>query len=600
MARTNSRGSTSARGTGNLPFTQTSNMPPPILTDSRRDYPVEAWANQDQPFNSYTFSHQPQPIQRSSSQRKPELEQVPELDSLPGDNPADFLLRTGMKGTHHLQVPVSPMTIPTTTQLRQKFSNASPQSYNVPTPSTPMSDSLTTATTLGSNMSRQNSLCNEPLLESIQMMKFNSNTSFSTDINAVDHTLYDQVIPYSSRHSRRSSNEEQSQLLVGAGGASHDSQISHSFSAAEANAPQSHFSGSTFGEKMEKSESASSTSSTSSSRSKQRLQVQNALAAARPLMPKGGSDDHAMSRENSSQLMIRLDSKDGSQDKIAISKPTYQRPKHERVFCKKCEDHPDGFRGEHELRRHQDRQHKEMVKKWICIQPQQNHPDVPKPVVPLPKCKACTTQKKKYGAYYNAAAHLRRAHFKPKVTKGRAKTSKVEDNQKRGGKAGGEWPSMADLKFWMMEVEEPATDFPLTSAQQQEADESANDETFDIDDHFTPSTMNNMSGGSFDHPFAMSDASFGIYPSPTNTDLFNMQNMQLDLSSSHQHQQSIDSSSMNFTSSQSSFDNFPVTSSFQNDSLAFLDSSSLPTHLRIQNSYDDQFGLVDTVNFPYI
>jgi hypothetical protein len=77
-----------------------------------------------------------------------------------------------------------------------------------------------------------------------------------------------------------------------------------------------------------------------------------------------------------------------------------------------------------------------------------------------------------------------------------------------------------------------------------------------------------------------------------------MQNMQLDLSSSHQ--QSIDSS-MDFNSSQSSFDNFPVTSSFQNDALAFLDhSSSLPPHLPIQNTYDDQFGLVDAVNFRYV
>ena len=239
-----------------------------------------------------------------------------------------------------------------------------------------------------------------------------------------------------------------------------------------------------------------------------------------------------------------------------------------------------------------------MVKKWVCIQPTQNLPDIPKPVVPLHKCKACTTQKKKYGAYYNAAAHLRRAHFRPKATKGRAKTSKVEDTQKRGGKAGGDWPSMVDLKFWMMEVEEPATDYPLTSAQQQEADES-DDDPFDLDEHLMPAnTMNSISSGSFDTPFAMSDASFNIFPSPTNNELFSMQNMQLELSSSHQ--QSIDSSSMNFNSSQSSFDNFPVASSFQNDTLAFLDhSSSLPSHLPIQNTYDE-FGLgVDTVNFTY-
>ncbi|KAG0652675.1 hypothetical protein D0Z07_0716 [Hyphodiscus hymeniophilus] len=592
MARTNSRASASARATGNLPFTQTGNMPPPLLTDSRRENSVEAWANLDQPFNSYTFSHQPAPMQRSSSQRKPELEQVPELDSLPGDSVADYLQRTGLTGTPLLQLPVSPMTIP-----NHRFSAGSRQSYNIPTPTTPTSESLTTATTLTSNMSRQNSLCNEPLLEGIQMMKFNSNTSLSTDINAVDHTLYDQFTPHSSRHRRCSSNEEQSQLLTGAGGASYDSQFSHSFSAVEANDAQFHSSGSIFGEKMEKSESnesISSSSSTASSRSKQRLQAQ--IAAARPLMPKGGSEDHAMSRESSSQSMTRLDSKGGSQDKIAISKPTYQRPKHDRVYCRQCDDHAEGFRGEHELRRHQDRQHKLMVKKWICIQSSQSPPDV-KPVVPLHKCKACTTQKKRYGAYYNAAAHLRRAHFRPKATKGRAKTSKMEDTQKRGGKAGGDWPTMADLKSWMREVEEPATEYPLTSAQQQEANESDDDDPFDFDEHFPSNNMNTISSGSFDTPFAISDASFNIYPSPISSELFNMQNMQPDLSSPHQ---VIGSSSMNFTSSQSSFDNFPTSSNFQNDPLAFLDSSSLPNHIPLQNNYDDQFGLVDAVNFSYV
>ena len=443
-------------------------------------------------------------------------------------------------------------------------------------------------------------------------MKFNSNTSFSTDINPVDHTLFDQVTPYSPRHSRRSSNEEQSQLLVGAGGASHDSQFSHSiFSAAEA-AAQFHSSGSSFGEKMEKSqsnESTSSSSSNASSRSKQRLQAQNLLAAARPLMPKGGSDDISISRDYSSQLMSRQSSKDGLQDKIAISKPNYVRPKHDRVHCKQCEDHPDGFRGEHELRRHQDRQHKLMVKKWVCVQPQQCAPDSPKPVVPLNKCKACNAQKKKYGAYYNAAAHLRRAHFRPKANKGRAKTAKMEDTQKRGGKAGGDWPSMHELKYWMMEVEEPAADYPLSAAQQQEADDDDDDddETFDFDEGLlSPHTMNSTSSGNFDTPYSLSDASFSIYPSPTNNELFSMQNMHLDLSSSHQ--QSIDSSSMNYTSSQSSFDNFPLavsSSSFPNDALvaSFLEhSSSLPHHrLPLQNTFDDQLlGLVDPVNFSYL
>lgn len=239
-----------------------------------------------------------------------------------------------------------------------------------------------------------------------------------------------------------------------------------------------------------------------------------------------------------------------------------------------------------------------MVKKWVCIEPQQCGPDVPQPVVPLKKCKACNSQKKKYGAYYNAAAHLRRAHFRPKTTKGRAKTSKADNTQKRGGTAGGDWPSMAELKYWMMEVEETATDYQLSAAEQQVADDDDDDEAFDYDDALMSAhTMNSTSSGSFDTPYTtVSDASFDIYPSPTSNELYSMPNMQFDSSSSHQ--QSIDSS-MNYTSSQNSFDNFPVTSSFPNDPLgAFLEqSSSLPTHLPLQNAFDDQLLGLDPVNF---
>jgi hypothetical protein len=46
---------------------------------------------------------------------------------------------------------------------------------------------------------------------------------------------------------------------------------------------------------------------------------------------------------------------------------------------------------------------------------------------------------KRYGAYYNAAAHLRRAHFNPH----------------RSGKASGDWPPMTILKDWMREVRQP-------------------------------------------------------------------------------------------------------------------------------------------------
>ncbi|EFY86829.1 zinc finger protein [Metarhizium acridum CQMa 102] len=116
----------------------------------------------------------------------------------------------------------------------------------------------------------------------------------------------------------------------------------------------------------------------------------------------------------------------------------YHRPPLRRVYCVKCNEYPEGFRGEHELRRHTDAKHSAMVRRWVCCEPENARDASPKPVVSLSSCKACMAQKQ-YGAYYNAAAHLRRAHFSPH----------------RGGKASGDWPPMSVLKDWMREVRQP-------------------------------------------------------------------------------------------------------------------------------------------------
>jgi hypothetical protein len=413
----------------------------------------------------------------------------------------------------------------------------------------------------------------------MEMMNCNSQASFSTDMN---DQFYTQITPHfsSSHHSRRSSNDEQSKLLAGTG-ASHELHFSHSYQIPSSG----------FGEKMEKCQSNESTSSSSSSRSLQRLQAQNNLAAVRRLVPKGG-EDNAMSRENSSNSMSRQSSKDGS-DKVAISKPSYQRPKHDRVFCKLCDSHSEGFRGEHELRRHQDREHKPMVKKWVCLEPNDGR-DHPKPVLPLMRCKACNNQKKKYGAYYNAAAHLRRAHFKPK-SKGKPKNNKGDDGEKRGGKGGGDWPPMSELKYWMKEVEEPASDYPLAESQQEE--DVSEDETLEssVDEriypHHTMQSINNT--GNFDNNFLANTSQIpNLYPAAVNfNEMFGTQNIPLDPSPTQQNtcmEQSIYNSS-----SQNSFHNFsPNHNLFQNDPLAFYDTS-------LQNFDEQILAGPDFVNFSY-
>lgn len=169
-------------------------------------------------------------------------------------------------------------------------------------------------------------------------------------------------------------------------------------------------------------------------------------ASARKLAPKTQSISPTMSRESSSSEheVIRTRSADGSvKEVVPIAKAPYVRPYHDKLKCTQCNAKPDGFRGEHELRRHAERAHGIHRKAFVCsdISPNQKF---------LAGCKACDS-KKKYNAYYNAAAHLRRVHFNPKQ-KGRK--GKASPGESRGGKGGGDWPPMEIVKEWMTEIDE--------------------------------------------------------------------------------------------------------------------------------------------------
>jgi hypothetical protein len=438
-------------------------------------------------------------------------------------------------------------------------------------------------------MSRQSSFSNDAILGPFEMINIHSNTSIFTDNNSADETTFHSGIPFSSYSKLHSSNEEQALLLMGTGGASHDSHISLSYENDGASAP---FTSSTV-EDMKRSQSKESSVSSSSSRSRAAAQLQrlNQLAT-RPIAPKAGGDENAMSRKGSFHTMVRINSRDGKEERVvaAIPKTPYQRPKHDRVFCDLCSDYPDGFRGAHELGRHQDRQHKDNVKKFVCVEPADGiiYPQY-RPVNSLSKCKACSQQKKKYGVYYNAAAHLRRAHFRPKP-RGRGKSTKVDEkSEKRGGKGGGDWPPMSELKRWMKEVCEV-----VSENQQAQADDDDDDDDDDdcsgngFDDDSMLSHISNGPAGQpeFDSSYLYSGDTTMLDPYPTPTSTFDNQGMANMQFEQLPHQQNID---LHFNSSQSSFADSQFT--LMHDPMTYIDS--------FPQSFEDQSLGPDLFNFQY-
>ncbi|EXJ54749.1 hypothetical protein A1O7_10090 [Cladophialophora yegresii CBS 114405] len=139
--------------------------------------------------------------------------------------------------------------------------------------------------------------------------------------------------------------------------------------------------------------------------------------------------------------LVAVQAADGTvKHKAEITRTVRQQLPRKTTFCEFCNDQPQGFHGDHELRRHIDRHHSQVRRVWICK-------DASADGKFLANCKACRSRKS-YGANYNAAAHLRRAHFNPCKNRRGGRGKKSEG---RGGMGGGNSPPMEFLKHWMYE-----------------------------------------------------------------------------------------------------------------------------------------------------
>jgi hypothetical protein len=213
--------------------------------------------------------------------------------------------------------------------------------------------------------------------------------------------------------------------------------------------------------------SATSTASSAGSRASRR-EREIIVQTSRPLAPKANSHAATTSAPSNAQ-MAQITSSDGSSKTVGVlTKTPYVRPMHAKIMCVHCNERPDGFRGTHELDRHIARAHAVVRKGYICVAPSFDAKF-------LDACKHCRNGKV-YGAYYNAAAHLRRAHFHP-----RKRGRKGKNDEKRGGIGGGDDPPMDFLKMhWIQEIEVPNRGGAGRKAAKAAAETKACEEEVDV------------------------------------------------------------------------------------------------------------------------
>ncbi|KAF2636086.1 hypothetical protein P280DRAFT_460344 [Massarina eburnea CBS 473.64] len=355
-------------------------------------------------------------------------------------------------------------------------------------PSTP-STALMTPVTQANDMSRQGSY-NPLFFDDLSMMQSDSSSIFP--ILSEDGTFSFSVDSKNINH--RVDNPHFLSHFTGPSSEAFLSSVSPvSVSTASVSALASSQYEPDLAEDMKRSASTSSESNASStstpsnaSRHERRGREINAQAGRCRIAPKATLGNATTESVPSNAQMVRIQSKDGSSKHVGvIAKTAYVRPQHPKIMCRHCNERPDGFRGTHELDRHVARAHTAVRKGFICI-------DASADKKFLANCKHCRN-KKVYGAYYNAAAHLRRAHFHP-----RKRGRKGKHDEKRGGIGGGDHPPMDYLKqHWIRDIE---VENKVTNVQ---SPESASDSA-------EPTDLNNYDASAYDI-----DLSYQTAPQPT-------------------------------------------------------------------------------------
>jgi hypothetical protein len=346
-------------------------------------------------------------------------------------------------------------------------------------PSTP-STALMTPVTQSSNLMSRQSSCNSHFLDDSSMLRNLSDSSCMLPILPEDGVSF---FPFDVESKIVSNCVDASLFPTDFAGSANEAFFSpvQSVSASVPQALASSESMPYLAEDMRRSASTSSGEGNASdasaaastcSRQLRREREIVALATARKIAPKAIECEDETESAPSNAQMAKIRSEDGSSKTVGIiSKTPYVRPQHPKIMCQFCQERPEGFRGTHELDRHIARAHASTRKGYICV-------DYSADKKFLANCKHCRN-KKVYGAYYNAAAHLRRAHFHP-----RKRGRKGKNDEKRGGIGGGDHPAMDYLKqHWIKEVEvdnNMASSPSSASDDASEAVDASYEPTFDM------------------------------------------------------------------------------------------------------------------------